>query len=233
MADINVVGKGVTDNAVKRVHSRLRRRAARQDGTIRVVVFDGGTVGDLGEAMAETETDGAAFVDAACADHASLPAGIGALALIVSTAAATRLDVAEAFARAAGHRFGELAPLHPQLREALQEAVGNAVMHGNLGLDGRLRGTFDELRNFAAEMERRLGDPSYANRPITLTAARGPRGTVVSVEDSGDGFVPQQTGAVRPAAGGGNGLAIIRDCCRKVTFARGGRRITMLFDGHP
>jgi len=196
-------------------------------GHLRVTVFDGGTVPDLGRILAAGDT--AAYVDSACAGQDRLPADAGEFVLVLSTAAAARLDVADAFAAAAGERFPELRDDQLRVHEALQEAVANAVMHGNLALDGSLRATLSDLRSYAAEMERRLHDPAYAERAVTISALRRKQGIAVRVEDSGNGFTPPPPHAFRLSAGGGNGLAIIRSCCRRVTFSRGGRRITMLF----
>ena len=147
----------------------------------------------------------------------------------LSTSAATRLDLAEAFAGAVVARWPGVAACRGDLITAVQEAVGNAVMHGNLGLDGRLRRTARDMAAFGAAMSARLDDPLFARRPVLLRAECPFSAEVtVSVEDVGAGFDPDRLAGCGDGPQG-RGIAVIRACCREVSFSRGGRQVSMRF----
>ena len=168
-------------------------------------------------------------VDADCEDvAAAMPAGPDVFVLRIATAAAAQIEVAEAFTQAVLARCPQATRCRADLHVALQEAIGNAVMHGNLALDGTMRRGRDCLPLFGAAMAERIADPTYGRRPITVSAQWGPRRLVVSVEDVGAGFDP----AIRSPdchCPHGNGIADILSRCDQVTFADGGRRISMVF----
>ncbi len=221
-ARIAITNRGVDPSAADRIRAQI---ALRTPERLNVTVFDGRDESDLAAALALPV---AVCIDIQCTDPAAdLPRA--SLLLRLSTATATRLDVADAFATALEPRFPHLADQLNGIRYAVQEAVGNAVIHGNLGLDGALRASLEELRQFAAAMEQRLGDPAHAGLPITIAARPCRGGIAVSVEDRGPGFHPPSIRPPPSAAAGGLGLAIIGQCCRRIRFSRGGRRITMLF----
>jgi anti-sigma regulatory factor (Ser/Thr protein kinase) len=116
------------------------------------------------------------------------------------------------------------------LRLALQEAVSNAVMHGNLCLDGRLRASREGLAAFTRSMQRRLADPRYARRPVTIAADWNQTHLVIRVEDRGRGFTPPAVSLpVAAKACSGRGIGQIRALCQRVSFTHQGRRISMRF----
>ncbi|RAU23009.1 hypothetical protein CU669_06445 [Paramagnetospirillum kuznetsovii] len=191
--------------------------------------FDSGKVEDLAQFL---EAAVGVWIDVACKGHAAFQIPPDAdLVLRVSTAAAIRLDVADAVARAMMKRFQHLQPLESDIRCALQEAIGNAVIHGNLGLDGSLRATMEGLRIFSATMEQRQSDPALACLPITIRAKAHHDGVTFVVEDMGAGFTPPTIGPepIPAVAAGGLGLAIIHRCCAQLRFDSGGRCIDMAF----
>jgi len=151
-----------------------------------------------------------------------------AFVLRIATAAAAQLEVAEAFTHALLARLPAAACCRGDLLVALQEAIGNAVMHGNLALDGALRRSRECLPRFGAAMAERIADPHYGRRPITISAEWRKHRLAVSVEDVGAGFDP----AFRPPdcrCPQGNGIADILSRCEEVTFSAGGRHISMVF----
>jgi hypothetical protein len=167
-------------------------------------------------------------LDLGCAEAtADLPRRPAALLLRISTATALRLDVAGPFAAAIGDRVPKARSLGAALRLAVQEAVGNAVMHGNLALDGALRATSGGWRQFSERMDAQSKNPFFTGRAVTLTANWDARNLLVTVEDLGHGFDPN---APHPAGiASGRGLGLIRGACRDVEFAAQGRRIEMCF----
>jgi anti-sigma regulatory factor (Ser/Thr protein kinase) len=72
---------------------------------------------------------------------------------------------------------------------ALEEALVNAVEHGNLQLDSSLRPD-DPLKEdlYEAERVRRLADPAYGGRPILISLALSKEEATIVIEDAGEGF---------------------------------------------
>ena len=216
--------------------SLLRRRnvdeatataiAAELGGTAaKVSVFDSRCEDSLDEVL-----PGATLVvDIAC-DGPSRPVAAGGRAFVlrIATTASARLNVAEAVTNALLARWPSVEGRRGDLRIALQEAIGNAVMHGNLALDGTMRRLRESLSVFGTTMAERLADPVYGRRPITITAEWAKRCLRVSVEDVGSGFDPAFR-ALDCRCPQGNGIADILGRCQEVTFSAGGRCISMVF----
>lgn len=193
------------------------------------IPFDGADIAALKDLLA---ADAMAFTDSSCAAGPWLPPPEALLALRISTAAALRLDVADAMVMALVARHPWLEARATDMRYALQEAVGNAVVHGNLGLDSSLRGSLAGLREFSTIMEQRRSDPVLSARPIVICVAAVSEGVEIAVDDVGGGFTPGRIAMpIGPAeaAGGGMGLGIIQRCCAALRFERGGSRIVMTF----
>lgn len=152
------------------------------------------------------------------------------LLIRVATSVTTRHDVVGVVVDALVQRLPRVIPMATDVRLALQEAVGNAVMHGNLCLDGRLRASRDGLSQFTQIMQGRLADTRYSRRPVTIAADWNRTHLVMRVEDAGRGFKPPAFSLpVAPGALCGRGIGQIRDLCQRVSFTRGGRRISMRF----
>ncbi|MFD2262741.1 ATP-binding protein [Lacibacterium aquatile] len=118
-----------------------------------------------------------------------------------------------------------------KIETALSEAVGNALIHGNLALGSAAR----EIGDFAAHddaVAEALEDPAKASRLLLLSVSRTSDGIDIIVQDSGEGFDPGPTpeNPIEEAAGGsGRGVALIQALSDKVTFADHGRSICMSF----
>ena len=152
------------------------------------------------------------------------------LLLRMSTVAALHHDAVGVMVDALCARLPRLATIRDDIHLALQEAVGNAVMHGNLALDGRLRSTREGLLAFTQAMHRRTEDPRYGNKPVTIAADWNQHHLVIRVEDSGAGFTPPpETKEVAVGARSGRGLCHIRALCGRMSFTASGRRINMRF----
>lgn len=77
-----------------------------------------------------------------------------------------------------------------KLEVALQEAITNAVDHGNLELSSTLREEFDEQGNdkYSKLKEERLKDNRYASRFVFISAYANAKEVLVRVRDEGNGF---------------------------------------------
>lgn len=113
---------------------------------------------------------------------------------------------------------------------ALNEALVNAMFHGNLELSSDLRegdgSRFEELK----EERRRLGP--YASRQITVTARVSQTEGVIAVRDEGPGFdrslVPDPTETNNLEKLSGRGLFLIQTFFDEVQFNSRGNEITMI-----
>jgi hypothetical protein len=193
-----------------------------------VVLFEGSRMEGV-DSLLCPPADWAIDLECATPEHGleRMPAR---LLVRVATSLTTSQDVVGMVVDALGRRLPRFAAIAVDVRFALQEAVGNAVMHGNLSLDGRLRASRQGLTEFTRTMQLRLADPRYALRPVTITADWNRHHVLVRVEDCGRGFsVPVRIQPVPPDASCGRGIGQIRDLCDRVTFTRGGRRVTMRF----
>lgn len=194
-----------------------------------VILFDAAMDDDLAGMLAEPT---AAIIDVGCHDPiGGLDRLPSALLVRVSTAMALRRDIAGPLTAALCRRLPQARVAEAPLRAAMQEAIGNAVMHGNLGMDGGLRNCRDGLASFAHMMETKAKDPRLTNRSVTIAAKWNAHALVVTVEDCGAGFDHHSHAARQPGATahGGRGLAQIRAACGRVNLLSKGRRISMRF----
>ncbi|TAN56320.1 MAG: hypothetical protein EPN20_18935, partial [Magnetospirillum sp.] len=127
-------------SVVDRIGARFTRRPANTAEPMEITVFDGSTETDLATILAPPAT---VCLDAQCSGGSMAELPRATLLLRISTATATHLDVANAFTGALAARLPHLDRLAADIRYAVQEAVGNAVIHGNLGIDGAMRASME------------------------------------------------------------------------------------------
>lgn len=155
---------------------------------------------------------------------------MGGLCLSASTQALMEQDMVQAFCAAVKQRFPASAPMMVEL--AVAEAMGNAVIHGNLGLKSDLRHSLDGLSEFNARIEQSLADPTLAGRRVTMTALPFDQGGVeIIVSDNGDGFDFDQemNKPCEAAAKSGRGLGLIRKVCSELSYRDAGTTLVMRF----
>jgi anti-sigma regulatory factor (Ser/Thr protein kinase) len=156
------------------------------------------------------------------------------LGLRVTARSVYRLPVARVFAAALGARLNLSTDLQERVHTALQEALMNAMLHGNLGLEPGLR---DNLRSLAASheiIEARFTFGQIALSMIRVEATWNARLLRVAVRDSGDGFRRHElpTPEERLTAGrigSGRGLMILEHLCDHIGLHRGGTTIALDF----
>ena len=113
---------------------------------------------------------------------------------------------------------------------AVQEAVVNAIVHGNLEVSSTLKAG-DWVR-YHETIARRAAEPPYRDRQVAVTirAERG-RCLTVTVADQGPGFdpasLPDPTDPVNIEKGSGRGLLLIRTFFDRVGHSPSGNVITM------
>lgn len=157
---------------------------------------------------------------------AGAPAGGDAvLSLSVTTAVAH----AQPLAAAVAQLLALLAPGADRdaIETALQEAVANAVIHGNLGLASMAVGTPEEMRRFAESLAERLSDPALAGRRVTVGARMAGSVLRLEVSDEGSGYAAVQQ---KPGQPFGRGLGLVSRFANRCEVSDGGRRLSMEFD---
>ncbi len=150
----------------------------------------------------------------------------------MTTAEALDHGASGAFSSALATRLGASGIWLETIRDALQEALGNAVMHGNLELDSKLRQSLETMKKYGALMAARMHDPHYASRPITIAATWTEDSVTLSVRDDGNGFdiAGLSFGARDAQAHSGRGLSMIHELADSVRFEDQGRAIHMTFN---
>lgn len=191
-----------------------------------------GADSDLGSAFAQPFAAIIEVADGQLAQHppeelALTPNDQGLLASLLTTTA-YRLPLAMLFCDAliAQGFIGTRAKSGILL--ALQEAVANGVVHGNLELHSPRR-AFENMRAYWAEIRTRLTDPVKARRRITLDAHIRETRIVITITDQGRGYNPdlvQHRDASRPH---GKGLKLIWQLSLAGDVGQGGRQHTLTF----
>jgi len=229
-------GLGIPQDRLQRLAAALDMPrwlpAAAQDDAARVVLLfdDGGPA----EQPVHWVRPFAAWIevgsrsDAALADSIGRAAGADLYASI-TTATANHLHLAGRIVAAlAGRR-----PLDEAQRDdmelALHEAISNAVVHGNLQVNGMKGLSVAALDRFSHELASRIADPAFAGRLIEVSARLEPEAAIIEVADEGNGFAQAAPGAGAGPAPSGRGLDLISAIAQEVELLEDGRRIRMRF----
>ncbi|HUY32281.1 MAG TPA: response regulator [Pirellulales bacterium] len=117
-----------------------------------------------------------------------------------------------------------------RLTIALEEALANALYHGNLELSSELRQRGADL--FLAAAEERRRQPPYRERAIHVEATFSHGEAVYVIRDEGCGFdpalVPDPTDPANLERPSGRGLLLIRTFMDEVRHNERGNEITMI-----
>ncbi|MCP3980658.1 MAG: response regulator [bacterium] len=117
-----------------------------------------------------------------------------------------------------------------QIGVALQEALFNAMHHGNLQVGSELRR--EDTRKYYEKIKQRQSEKPYCDRRVRLTIEIGPNELKFDVLDEGAGFDPQQVPDPTDPANldrvHGRGLYLISTFMDQVVHNEIGNRITMI-----
>jgi len=112
---------------------------------------------------------------------------------------------------------------------ALDEALTNAIYHGNLEVDSRLRDSQD-MRYYEVAKQRCLEAP-YRDRRIRVNAKFSRSEAVISIADDGPGFdpsiLPDPTDPRNISRPHGRGVMLMRTFMDKVVFNSVGNEVTL------
>jgi len=156
------------------------------------------------------------------------------LGMTVTAQSVYRYPVAKVFARALQIRLDLSLEIHERVLTALQEAMINAMLHGNLGLDSGPRNDLEGLAASHCVIAARFASEYSARSLIRVQATWTRTRLRVVVRDSGDGFsrnelpsVDERLAAARP--GSGRGLMILEALCDHIGIQRRGTVIALNF----
>ena len=116
-----------------------------------------------------------------------------------------------------------------QIAMAIDEALVNAMHHGNLEVDSRLRDD-DDARYYDQIRERRVKSP-FRERKVQVQAEFSDQHLCVQISDEGPGFdpcsIPDPTCDENIQKVGGRGLFLIKSFMNQVAHNAAGNQITM------
>lgn len=114
---------------------------------------------------------------------------------------------------------------------ALDEALRNAMIHGNLEVSSELRDQ-DDGSPFMELIQQRLADPQYADRRVSIQLTADQNQATIVIADQGPGFdVNNITDPTDPDSWeeiSGRGLFLIRSFMDEVQYNESGNQITMI-----
>ena len=118
-----------------------------------------------------------------------------------------------------------------QVATALDEALVNAITHGNLEVSSELRDV-ENGRPFIQMIEQRRTIEPYRDRRIHINARTTQEEAVFVIRDEGPGFdpssIPDPTDPANLAKVSGRGILLITAFMDQVTFNKEGNEITMV-----
>ncbi|TWU21572.1 Chemotaxis protein CheY [Novipirellula galeiformis] len=120
---------------------------------------------------------------------------------------------------------------HMQIAMALDEAIVNAMVHGNLEIASELK-CIEDGQPYLDKIQERLADPAYSNRRVHFSLRADRHGAVFTIRDEGPGFnlsdVPDPTDPSNLDKEGGRGLLLINTFMDEVKHNEKGNEITMV-----
>jgi anti-sigma regulatory factor (Ser/Thr protein kinase) len=126
-----------------------------------------------------------------------------------------------------GSRIDDISRVH--VRVALEEALFNALIHGNFEITSDLREDDDE--EYERLIQERERTAPYSERPIVVRARVTAEQAEFTIRDEGRGFnpkaIPDPTASGSVDRASGRGLLLIRSFMDEVQYNMAGNEITM------
>lgn len=115
---------------------------------------------------------------------------------------------------------------------AYQEVITNAIEHGCLELDSRLKEFLncEGIDAFSVEKKRRLADPFYGDRRVFVEASFEDNKFTLIVEDEGRGFLRDLFLKLEPDRLYGRGLELLMCIMDLVVYQNHGKRVELKKD---
>jgi anti-sigma regulatory factor (Ser/Thr protein kinase) len=202
-----------------------------------VTCWDGLSESSLARALSlpVTECMEVALIDGNQYSQLSFRARIdGCLRLAVTTRSAYRHQVVKVYVAALAARIDFSRDLRERIHTAVQEAMINSVLHGNLAISSELRDSLEGLTTSHQTIERLPTSPQIARSMIRVEAIWNSTMLYVLVRDSGAGFERSELPSPsvwRKAGhhGSGRGLGILEAFCDRIALLNGGATIKLGF----
>ncbi len=122
---------------------------------------------------------------------------------------------------------------HPdqmQIGMALDEAITNAIYHGNLEVESKLKDSEEDA--FYQLVKQRNSETPFCERVVKIEATFAPNEFQISITDQGPGFEPGDVPDCREEENltklSGRGLFLIRSFMDEVSHNKTGNRITLV-----
>ena len=113
----------------------------------------------------------------------------------------------------------------------LQEAVANAIIHGNLGISSTAKDHPEGYRVFSQLVNGRLGDPELRERRVEVFVRWAGLVLDISVSDQGSGFdVAKLPAEADSGSRSGRGFVFMRALASRVVVTDGGRCTSLRFE---
>lgn len=114
---------------------------------------------------------------------------------------------------------------------ALEEAIRNALVHGNLEVDSKLKDAIDDDL-FERKVEERQQASPYCDRSVEIVGWFNAEQVVFEITDEGPGFdvaqVPDPTQDDLLDCPSGRGIFLMRSCMDEVRFNSKGNQVTLV-----
>ncbi len=157
----------------------------------------------------------------------------GGLVASLTTATAFSCDLVGRFAKVLRERMPNMsAGTGDDLEMCLAEAVGNAVVHGNLEIGSGLRTNRDDFELYCNLLKEGLANPELSARRVEvcwMPLNQFQQMVVVSDQGQGFDFSKQLSTSCELEAKSGRGLPLIKMLARSVSAEDGGRSLVMTF----
>lgn len=156
-----------------------------------------------------------------------------ALFLSLTTATAFHMPLSYYASATLQKMFSFSEDLRQGMEFCLQEAISNALIHGNLAVHSAQKTGDGESEAFFNAVQNRLVELPWKNRRLTLAARSIHAGLQVMIEDEGDGFdvekVMNPSKTIDPNKPSGRSAHIIRELTAARHYELGGRRLLLDF----
>lgn len=112
---------------------------------------------------------------------------------------------------------------------AYQEALTNAVEHGCLELDSRLKEEYDETGkdSFSISRHLRLRDPKWNQKKVFVEARWSNGSLEILIEDEGSGFLKDEKINSEATQLHGRGIGLLYSLMDEVEYSKHGRKLLM------
>jgi len=144
----------------------------------------------------------------------------------VTTSTAHEVPLSSAITKIVADTLGRDADALTDVELALQEAISNGLIHGNLQVNGIDCLNVNALDSFSTILADRLEDPEYGDRRLEIICRLANEALTIEVADEGEGYHHKPKPSHAPS---GRGLALIGSVAQAYEILEGGRRIRMRF----